>query len=154
MLPIAAMFASVTTQPPPPQALPQAGGATILLVEDDRASAALFAGLLKAQGYQVEVAARRSEAKACFARAPKLIIVDGLLPDGMGHDVINDARAAGLDAPVIFLTAFFKDNRSSRSLVSQTKVAAILHKPVRPDALLTAVRQALAEQPGAQGAGP
>ena len=92
-------------------------GLRILIVEDDRATQALLAGLLEANGYKVVTATRRAEALARFANKPSMILVDGLLPDGTGVDLISDANAAGLNVPVVFLTSFFKDNKSSKSLV-------------------------------------
>lgn len=78
----------------------------ILLVEDDpRAARALERGL-REEGYAVEVA-HDGEAGLHLAQAERFeaLVLDVMLPKLDGFTLLDEARAAGVTAPVLFLTA-------------------------------------------------
>jgi two-component system, OmpR family, response regulator len=80
--------------------------ARLLVVEDDPTILQLLAGALRFAGFDVATAASGSEAVEYGARTdPDLILLDVMLPDGDGFEVINRIRSAGRGVPVIFLTA-------------------------------------------------
>lgn len=79
---------------------------TILVVEDHETLALGLSRSLEAAGFQAMVAGGRSAAEeAMAAEDPALVILDLMLPDGDGLDVLRDLRAAGSDVPVLVLTA-------------------------------------------------
>ncbi len=78
----------------------------VLLVEDEALVRDLVALNLKAAGYAVVVAATWQEGlSALMDGGVDLMIVDVMLPDGDGMDLLRRARAAGFSAPVMVLTA-------------------------------------------------
>jgi two-component system OmpR family response regulator len=91
----------------PAQASAQASAEARLLVVDDEATIAeLLSGCLRFAGFDVLTAASGAEAmRAAAAEPPDLILLDVMLPDHDGFDVIRRIRSGGLRVPVIFLTA-------------------------------------------------
>jgi DNA-binding response OmpR family regulator len=77
----------------------------ILLVEDSLELSSLVQRELLKEGYQVQAAASGQEALALFARfKPDLLLLDWMLPDISGLDVLRQVRAAAA-TPVLMLTA-------------------------------------------------
>jgi two-component system OmpR family response regulator len=80
--------------------------ARLLVVEDEPTILELLSGSLRFAGFDVVTAASGREAlRAAAAARPDLILLDVMLPDGDGFDVIRGIRAGGPRVPVIFLTA-------------------------------------------------
>ena len=77
----------------------------ILLVDDETAIQRAVGPLLRARGYDVEVAGTGTDALALFeARTPDLIVLDLGLPDLEGTEVCRRIRAASA-VPIIVLSA-------------------------------------------------
>ena len=78
----------------------------VLVVEDDDAIADLLQMALRYEGFGVEVADSGTAAVE-LARdlSPHLVLLDVMLPDLDGFEVLGRLFALGLDMPVIFLTA-------------------------------------------------
>jgi len=78
----------------------------ILIVEDEPAMARLLARVLAEEGYVVDTAADGSTG---FARAAggefDALILDWMLPDRSGIQIVRGLRAAGVSTPVLMLTA-------------------------------------------------
>jgi DNA-binding response OmpR family regulator len=85
---------------------------SVLVVEDDEATRAFLAENLSADGYRVATASGAGEGfRAIEVRSPALVVLDLLLEDGNGLDLLDRVRAAdGLASridpylPVIVLT--------------------------------------------------
>jgi DNA-binding response OmpR family regulator len=78
----------------------------ILLVEDEDRIASFVVKGLQAEGQVVERAADVAEARRLLAeRTYELILLDLLLPDGHGSEVLTTVRATDPDVPVIVLSA-------------------------------------------------
>lgn len=78
----------------------------ILLVEDEDRIASFVVKGLQAEGQVVERAASVAEARQLLAeRTYDLILLDLLLPDGHGSEVLATVRAGDPDVPVIVLSA-------------------------------------------------
>ncbi len=122
---------------------------SVLVVEDDRTTRLLVATYLAQAGYQVLEAGRVRDGVAMFEdRNVDLMIVDGLLPDGTGMEVIRTFRERGHSAPIIFVSAFFKARQGHEVLSQQLGVSGVLEKPLDPDRLLAEVQKALAQSKG------
>jgi DNA-binding response OmpR family regulator len=77
-----------------------------LLVEDEEHIRLPLRDLLEREGYAVVAVATASKARARIeAVAPALIILDWMLPDGQGIDLLTEWRRRGIRAPVIMLSA-------------------------------------------------
>ncbi len=120
---------------------------TVLLVEDDEAVLTLLRLHLERGGYEVVGARRASEArKALATRRFSAVVVDGLLPDATGFSLIQQMRISEeLRAsdenettltPVAFISAFWRDRASFRSLSENLGVKCILYKPFPPGDLV------------------
>jgi DNA-binding response OmpR family regulator len=76
----------------------------VLLVEDEVNIAESLAALLTGEGYSVQVARSIGEALAAGSDWD-LCLLDWMLPDGQGIDLLRRFRSSGITLPVIFLTA-------------------------------------------------
>jgi DNA-binding response OmpR family regulator len=96
---------------------------SLLVVEDDQATAAFLAENLAADGFKVATASGAGEGlRALEVRGPQLVILDLMLEDGSGLELLDRVRCAdGLasridpDLPVIVLTGRAADADRVRS---------------------------------------
>lgn len=108
---------------------------TVLLLDDDAAFRALVREPLDARGMHVVEAAKGREATRLVEETkPSAMIIDGLLPDTNGVKWLEGARRAGIDAPVIFVSAFYRDLDSYKRLKA-LGVDSVIHKPLDPEEL-------------------
>ncbi|MGW2892633.1 response regulator transcription factor [Streptomyces griseoruber] len=79
---------------------------TVLVVEDESSIASMLTMALQFLGFEVVTAARGSEALTlATSRSPDVVLLDVVLPDMDGFDVCRGLRSAGVNAPVLFVTA-------------------------------------------------
>lgn len=78
----------------------------VLVVDDEENIAYLVASGLRTSGCAVSTAGTGEEA-VDTARTfhPQVVVLDVMLPDRDGYEVLSNLRADGCDAPVLFLTA-------------------------------------------------
>ena len=87
----------------------------ILLIEDNPGFAEGLRQNLEFDGYRVSVAADvASSATAIAADPPDLIILDLMLPDGNGYDVLRTIRERDSVTPVLLLTALSEEAHKVR----------------------------------------
>ena len=87
----------------------------ILLIEDNPGFAEGLRQNLEFDGYRVTVAADvASSARALAADPPNLIILDLMLPDGNGYDVLRTIRERDSVTPVLLLTALSEEAHKVR----------------------------------------
>jgi two-component system, OmpR family, response regulator len=80
--------------------------ARLLVVEDEPNILELLSASLRFAGFQVDTATSGSAAvSAARDRRPDLVVLDVMLPDLDGFEVIRQMRADGSHTPVVFLTA-------------------------------------------------
>ncbi|MEV0094910.1 response regulator transcription factor [Streptomyces sp. NPDC050738] len=81
-------------------------GTRLLVVDDEPAILDVLATSLQFLGYEVSQAATgRAALAAVREHAPRLVLLDVMLPDIDGFEVVRRLRQAGATTPVIFLTA-------------------------------------------------
>ena len=117
----------------------------ILVVEDNADLAYGLRNNLEIEGYEVEVAGDGEiglqRGRQSGDDAPDLIVLDLMLPKLDGFRVLHELRAAGIDAPVLVLTARGEETDVVRGLRLGaddyvTKPFGILELLARVDALL------------------
>jgi two-component system, OmpR family, alkaline phosphatase synthesis response regulator PhoP len=78
----------------------------VLVVEDQRDLALGLRANLEVEGYEVAVAHTGADGvRAARELRPDLIVLDLMLPDTDGYDVLATLRRGGLETPVLILTA-------------------------------------------------
>ena len=120
--------------------------ARILVVDDDAVVRRMLSDTLGRAGYAVAPASSTTEALRVAAdEEPALAIVDLVLPDGDGIELLGQLRAAWPTLPALVVTAYVEP----RSIVEAMRRGAhdYLSKPLDPDVLLSACRAALARRP-------
>ncbi|MDQ7908195.1 response regulator transcription factor [Phytohabitans sp. ZYX-F-186] len=82
------------------------GAARLLVVDDEPTLRELLSATLRFAGFTVASAATGAEAlEAAADQAPDLVLLDIMLPDMEGFDVVRRLRERGRPVPVLFLTA-------------------------------------------------
>jgi len=113
----------------------------ILLVDDEAAIQRAVGPLLRARGYEVEIAGTGAQAlQSVAARAPDLIVLDLGLPDLEGTEVCRRVRAAS-NVPIVVLSA----RGAEADKVNALDLGAddYVTKPFGPEELLARIRAAL-----------
>jgi len=83
-----------------------AAPARLLVVDDEPTILELLSGSLRLAGFEAMTAASGAEAaRAVASGRPDLVLLDVMLPDGDGFEVLRRIRSGGAEVPVIFLTA-------------------------------------------------
>jgi two-component system copper resistance phosphate regulon response regulator CusR len=118
----------------------------ILLIEDEKKTAAFLTKGLREAGFIVELA-RDGEKGLELARATRhdLLIVDVMLPKKDGWAVVSQLRGAGLQTPILFLTA--RDSVKDRVKGLELGADDYLVKPYAFSELLARVRSVLRRSP-------
>lgn len=81
-------------------------GERLLLVDDEDNLRSMLEAALRHSGFEVHPAANGRDALAAVPEVkPDLIVLDVMLPDLDGFEVLRRLRAKGVTAPVLFLTA-------------------------------------------------
>ena len=113
----------------------------ILLVEDDGQIAAYLGELLRAEGFDTQIAGSKKEAGECLlAQVFDLVLLDVSLPDGNGFSICAEIKRE-YEIPVIFLTA----SGDEYSVVAGLDMGAddYIAKPFRPRELISRIRSVL-----------
>jgi two-component system, OmpR family, response regulator len=124
---------------------PAPANARILVVEDDEATATLIERVLKKGGYQITRAHNRAEIISGLNQPelPDLILLDVMLPDTNGFDVLSRLRdnARLANVRVMMLTSLNTPQDVGRGLT--LGVNGYLTKPISPASLIQAIRECL-----------
>ena len=118
----------------------------ILVIEDEKKAAAFLAKGLREAGFAVDVA-HDGESGLERARANKfdLLIVDIMLPQKDGWEVVSELKADGVRTPILFLTA--RDSVRDRVKGLELGADDYLVKPFAFSELLARVRSVLRRAP-------
>ena len=121
----------------------------ILVIEDEKKTAGFLAKGLREAGFAVEIA-RDGETGLEKARATKfdLLIVDIMLPNKDGWEVVVELRRDGVRTPILFLTA--RDSVRDRVKGLELGADDYLVKPFAFSELLARVRSVLRRAPERQ----
>jgi DNA-binding response OmpR family regulator len=100
----------------------------VLVVDDDIISRNALQSLLKAAGHQVSTAGTIAEALVGLDPAIDTVVLDLMLPDGDGTEVLRRIRAAGSKTRVCVTTGV--SSQTWLRQVSDLKPECILRKPI------------------------
>jgi DNA-binding response OmpR family regulator len=122
-------------------------GKHVLLIEDEPNIIEAIRFILARDGWRVDTHSDGATAVAAVgARRPDLVILDVMLPNRSGFDILHDLRAAPETAllPVLMLTA--RGQKKDRDLAERYGVSRFMTKPFANAEILASVRE-LAGQP-------
>lgn len=114
--------------------------ATILVVDDEPPIRTLVGRMLERKGYTVVLCEDGASARAVTTPID-LLLVDYILPDTNGTELIGALRASRPGLPVILMSGYAQD----QSMVADPP-AGFIQKPMSPTALTGLVEQLLAPQ--------
>ena len=118
----------------------------VLLVEDDPVAATIVQALLRETGYTCDVA-DLGEIGLTLAESYcdyDVIVLDLVLPDLMGYDLIRSLRATGVDTPILIVSS----PRGGSEIGLDLGANDFLPKPFEEADLIARIR-AIAAQPRA-----
>lgn len=118
----------------------------VLIVEDENQVARLIELELSYEGYQVEIADDGKEALEKVEKfKPDLIVLDWILPEIDGLEVVRRVRSDGNDVPVIMLTG--KSALSDKVVSLDSGADDYLTKPFATEELLARIRALIRRKP-------
>lgn len=114
----------------------------ILLVDDSETARKIMARVL-GDSYELSFATGGREAlERIVSDSPDLVILDLLMPEMNGFEVLEELSARGIRIPVLVFSADIQ--KSTRDRVLALGAAGMANKPPRPEELREAVRKVLA----------
>ena len=114
--------------------------ASILIVEDEPAIAESMSFTLRRDGFNVQTAACLSDATNKLANTD-LVLLDLMLPDGSGFDLIVDIRRTAKRPAIIVLTS--RDEEPDRIAALESGADDYVTKPFSPREVVARVRAVL-----------
>jgi DNA-binding response OmpR family regulator len=112
----------------------------VLIVEDEPAIAESLDYALTRAGFETDTAASFAKAEA-LREWPSLIILDLMLPDGNGRDLLRTLRAEGRTTPVIVLSS--RESETDRVSALEDGADDYVTKPFSPREIVARVRAVL-----------
>jgi signal transduction histidine kinase len=128
--------------------MPQSDGYSvgpILVVDDEKFFRDLMSNILEEEGYEVHVVGTGEEAlAACSGGRYRVVVLDLVLPDIMGTEVIARIRVKDPEIAIIMVTAY----ASMESAIEALKAGAYdyIKKPIVKEDLVRSVQRALERQ--------
>lgn len=114
----------------------------VLLVEDDLTTARGISLMLKANGAVVDHADRGEEGLEMARHYDyDVVVLELMLPDMDGYELVRRMRARGLAVPALALTAFTRPEDRDHAL--QAGFEAYVAKPLEAGALVAAISSLL-----------
>lgn len=114
----------------------------VLLIEDEPNIIEAIRFILSRDGWTVDVHSDGQTAmEAIRARVPDVIILDVMLPNKSGYDILNELRQDDSqgDVPVLMLTA--RGQKKDRELAGRLGASRFMTKPFSNGEILSAVSE-------------
>lgn len=115
---------------------------TVLIVDDSNTNNLLLENILDSEGINTEIAFSGKEAlKLLKIKKPSLILLDIMMPNIDGFDVLNiiKANAETKEIPVVFITA--KNDYNIKQKAIDKGAADLIQKPIDINKVLEIVKQ-------------
>ncbi len=117
----------------------------ILIVDDEPSNRNILGQELTHQGYSVAAAKDGREAlKKIESSRPDLIILDYMMPEMSGLEVLKEIRKRENDTPVVMITAYGTMERAVEAM--KQGAYDFITRPFEPDHVALVVRKALEQQ--------
>lgn len=130
--------------PDAPKRKPQHTPPLVLIVEDDDVTGMIIERVMTMNKFQVKRAANRNQIVEGIKMRPDLVLLDVMLPDANGFDILNRIRAHDkmADLPVLMLSSL----GALDDILKGLKLGAngYLTKPAKSKALMDAIKIVLA----------
>jgi DNA-binding response OmpR family regulator len=110
----------------------------VLVVEDDATSREALARILNRHKFIVETAETVRDALAKLEWEPHIILLDLILPDGLGVAVLQMVRNRGLRIKVVLLTGVEQPQELNE--ITESEPDAIFTKPLNVEQLIEWIR--------------
>lgn len=117
-----------------------AASKVLLVVDDEFLIRWSLRTRLAASGYRVLEAATLAEARAALARGVDLVLLDVLLPDGNGLDLLEELQHDPVHPPVIMISAHATAEVAARAKAQGA--FEFVHKPFDLEAIAALVDRA------------
>ncbi len=120
------------------------GAETVLVVEDEESVRRLLSQVLRMRGYEVLEAADGEEALALFGEGGagiQLVLTDVIMPKMGGSELAARLVELRPDLPLVFMSGY--PDAQFSGIDPRSAGRRFLRKPLMPDALATAIREAL-----------
>ena len=114
----------------------------VLLIEDEPNIIEAIRFILSRDGWRVDTHSDGQTALATVrSKSPDLVILDVMLPNRSGYDILNDLRSeeATKTLPVLMLTA--RGQKKDRDLAERLGVNRFMTKPFSNGEILATVRE-------------
>jgi DNA-binding response OmpR family regulator len=129
-------------------------GKHVLLIEDEPNIIEAIRFILSRDGWRVDTHSDGASAVAAVqSRRPDLVILDVMLPNRSGFDILHELRGnpATATMPVLMLTA--RGQKKDRDLAERYGASRFMTKPFANAEILASVRELVGEAGPAGGAG-
>ena len=125
-----------------------------VLVVDDEPFVPRVLGLkLGHAGYRTVVARNGREGLELIARErPQVVVTDISMPGMTGYELCLEAQRFRAESPFLLIVATSRTDRELRTRVAEIPDLLFFEKPISPRAILRAVEEYLAREPGAAAA--
>ena len=109
----------------------------LLLLEDDRATYTALQGILTLRGWDVVVATTVADARCALDAPLDAAVLDLMLPDGAGDDLVRQLRERSADMPIAVTTGVSDADRLAA--LDGHGPTVLLRKPIMLPDLLKAI---------------
>ncbi len=115
---------------------------SILVVEDSWLTRRVICKILRAEGYETWEASSGPEAlELLTTKTPNCMLLDLLMPEMEGREVLQAMRDRGYKIPVIVITADIQSTTKSECM--ELGALAVIHKMPNSDELIGWIKKAL-----------
>ena len=121
---------------------------SILVIDDSEFQRNILQGIIEGQGHEMLNAVNGREGlNMAVSRSPDCILLDLIMPEVDGLEVLGLLRDKGLNIPAIVVTADIQE--STRKKCMELGAVAFLNKPVKGDVLNETIKRVLDSREGA-----
>ncbi len=125
----------------------------ILIVDGNPTFRRAVAAEAIARGFEAQQAGSVAEAEAMIGRhSVRLALVEALLPDGSGIELVDRVASLGREVPVVLVSRFWWSVGDEATFAADAGITRMVKKPISPVDLLDQVADLLAPPPPEAGA--